>query len=106
MKPSRTGTLTSLELCAGGGGAALGLEEAGFAPVALVENDPHACATLRRNRPYWTVMEADLKRFEAGYWKCVEVVSGGDAGPRWSWGGAPEPAGGRRRDTYSVGIKA
>lgn len=87
MKKSPAGALTTLELCAGGGGAALGLERAGFAPVALVENDPHACATLRCNRPYWNVIEADIQRFEAGYWKGVDLVSGGLPCPPFSIAG-------------------
>lgn len=54
--------LTSLELCAGAGGQALGLERAGFEHVALVEQDRDACATLRLNRPNWRVIEKDLRK--------------------------------------------
>ena len=53
-------SLTSLELCAGAGGQAIGLERAGFKHVGLVEIDPHACATLRLNRPHWNVIEGDV----------------------------------------------
>ncbi|MGW2596374.1 DNA cytosine methyltransferase [Streptomyces klenkii] len=56
--------LTSLELCAGAGGQALGLERAGFAPLALIENDRDACATLRTNRGRWNVLEEDLLVFD------------------------------------------
>ena len=54
-------TLTSLELCAGAGGQARGLELAGFGHEGLVEIDNDCCKTLRLNRPNWTVHEADLK---------------------------------------------
>lgn len=88
-KPKRTSSakLTSLELCAGGGGAALGLEAAGFKPSALIELDPHACATLRRNRPYWNVIQADIRRFESEYWRGADLVSGGLPCPPFSIAG-------------------
>ena len=79
--------MTTLELCAGGGGAALGLEEAGFEPVALVDNEPNACATLRLNRPRWNVLEADLRQFDASPWKGVDLLSGGLPCPPFSIAG-------------------
>ena len=53
--------LTVLELCAGGGGQAIGLHAAGFRHVGLVEWKPEACATLTMNRPDWPVINADLR---------------------------------------------
>jgi len=43
----------------------MGLEAAGFDPVALIEKNRHACATLRSNRLGWRVMEMDLRDFVA-----------------------------------------
>lgn len=54
--------LTSVEVCAGAGGQALGLEQAGFDHLACVELDSRACETLRLNRPEWNVVEDDLIR--------------------------------------------
>lgn len=91
MKPvarrTRKPDLHTLELCAGAGGAALGLEQAGFSHVALIDNDPHACATLRHNRPYWNVIEADILRFDPSYWAGVDLVSGGLPCPPFSIAG-------------------
>lgn len=85
-KPSKR-ELFTLELCAGGGGAALGFEQAGFSHVALMDNNAHACATLRGNRPYWNVIEADMKRFDATYWRDVDLLSGGLPCPPFSIAG-------------------
>jgi DNA (cytosine-5)-methyltransferase 1 len=85
--------LTTVELCAGGGGLALGLEEAGFAPLALMDIDLHACATLRRNRPYWNVVQADMRRFGASYWRGADLVSGGLPCPPFSIAGKQLGAG-------------
>lgn len=50
----------SVELFAGAGGLALGLEKAGFQEQALVEIDKYAADTLRKNRPHWNVIEDDI----------------------------------------------
>ncbi|MQY15789.1 putative BsuMI modification methylase subunit YdiP [Streptomyces sp. RB5] len=55
--------LRFVEVCAGAGGLALGLEQAGFTPVLLLDKKPVACATLITNRPDWPVLEADLHTF-------------------------------------------
>ena len=50
----------SVELFAGAGGLALGLEKAGFDELALVEIDKYAAGTLKLNRPQWNVLEKDI----------------------------------------------
>ena len=72
----RTG-ITTLELCAGAGSQAIGLEQAGIEHAGLVEIDKHACATLRLNRPGWNVIEHDLNTFDGAAFKGVDIISGG-----------------------------
>lgn len=50
----------TLELFAGAGGLALGLERAHFEPLALIEIDKDAAATLKLNRPNWKVINDDV----------------------------------------------
>ncbi|WP_327125131.1 DNA (cytosine-5-)-methyltransferase [Streptomyces sp. NBC_01727] len=63
-------TFTSVEICAGAGGQALGLHNALFRHLALIEIDPHAVQTLRENvegNPEWegcTVKQADLTKLD------------------------------------------
>lgn len=79
--------LTTLELCAGAGGQAIGLEQAGFEHVGLVEIDRHACATLSLNRPAWNVIEADLNSFDGSPYKGVDLLAGGLPCPPFSVAG-------------------
>lgn len=61
-RPQFTPPLTSVEICAGAGGQAVGLHNAGFDHRALVEWDPHAVRTLVANVggwPGWTQERAD-----------------------------------------------
>lgn len=78
----------SLEICAGAGGQALGLENAGFEHIALVELEPLACETLRINRPKWNVIQGDLRKFEAtAYNGQVDLLAGGVPCPPFSIAG-------------------
>lgn len=79
--------LTTLELCAGAGGQALGIERAGIDHAGLVELNKHACATLRLNRPGWNVIETDLNTFEGGRFRGVDIISGGLPCPPFSVAG-------------------
>jgi DNA (cytosine-5)-methyltransferase 1 len=83
-------SLTSIELCAGGGGQALGLEGAGFGHEALVEIDDWSRKTLKTNRPQWNVIEgtqSDLTQFDAAPYRGVDLVAGGVPCPPFSVAG-------------------
>lgn len=79
--------LTTLEICAGAGGQALGISRAGFAHVGLVEIEPDYCATLERNRPGWNVVNADLREFDGSGFAGVDLLAGGVPCPPFSIAG-------------------
>ena len=77
----------SIELFAGAGGLALGLERAGFKTVALNEFDHDACTTLRRNRPEWNVIEGDVAKIDFTVFENIDFVSGGFPCQAFSYAG-------------------
>ncbi|MBJ6367620.1 DNA (cytosine-5-)-methyltransferase [Snuella sedimenti] len=77
-----------LELFAGAGGLAIGLEQAGINCTALNEIDKWACKTLRTNRPQWHVIENDIKEVNFSKYKGhVDVVTGGFPCQAFSYAG-------------------
>ena len=82
------GKYKSIEICAGAGGQALGLEIAGFEHLALVEIEAIACQTLHHNRPNWNVLNKDVKQFSAThYFGEVDLFAGGVPCPPFSHAG-------------------
>ena len=53
-------SMKSIELFAGAGGLALGVERAGFDHIGLIEFDKAAAETLKKNRPEWNVICDDI----------------------------------------------
>lgn len=78
---------SSIELFAGAGGLAIGLEKAGFNAVALNEIDKNACITLRKNRPNWNVLEGDIGNFDFTKYKDIDFLSGGFPCQAFSYAG-------------------
>ena len=78
-----------IELCAGGGGASIGLERAGFDPELLIEREPNACATLRLNRPSWPVLQDDIRSVDFSQYEPgeIDLLSGGLPCPPYSVAG-------------------
>ncbi|MGW3041181.1 DUF6339 family protein [Kitasatospora sp. NPDC001159] len=71
---------TFLEICAGAGAQALGLERAGFDPVMLLDHNRKACATISLNRPHWDVRCEDIVEFDPLEYPNllnVDLISGG-----------------------------
>lgn len=79
--------LTSVEMCAGAGGQALGIEQAGFEHEALVEIERDFCATLKLNRPKWNVVQKDLNAFSGLPYGGVDLLAGGLPCPPFSVAG-------------------
>lgn len=78
----------SLEICAGAGGQALGLEQAGFEHLALVEIEPLACQTMQTNRPDWNVLQGDVRNFDfSSFNGQVDLFAGGVPCPPFSMAG-------------------
>jgi len=80
-------TLTSVEICAGGGGQALGVERAGFAHQALIDVDTPSCETLRLNRPEWHVTHGDICAFDGKPYRGIDLLAGGVPCPPFSVAG-------------------
>jgi len=80
--------LRSVEICAGAGGQALGLEQAGFAHEAVIELDADACETLRRNRgAQWKVVEDDVANVDGRAFSQIDLFAGGVPCPPFSIAG-------------------
>ena len=79
--------MNSIEFCAGAGGQALGLEQAGFDHNALIEIEPDFAATLRFNRPNWDVRCADMNGFDGRPFAGTELFAGGLPCPPFSIAG-------------------
>ena len=86
-KSGHPSALSSIELCAGAGGQAIGLEAAGFEHHCLVEIDNHCCDTLRLNRPKWDVRQEDLVQFSAAAFKGIDLLAAGLPCPPFSIAG-------------------
>lgn len=68
--------LRAIEICAGAGGQALGLECAGFEHELAVELDVNAVNTLKHNRPQWKVVQGDVA--DPQVWNPADYAPGPD----------------------------
>ncbi|TDD30053.1 DNA cytosine methyltransferase [Kribbella turkmenica] len=76
-----------MEICAGAGGQAIGLELAGFGHSLAVEIDPDACETLRLNRPEWKIHEGDVREVNGRDYRGIDLLAGGVPCPPFSIAG-------------------
>lgn len=76
-----------VEICAGAGGQALGLERAGFRHAVLVEYEADYCTVLKHNRPGWNVLCADVREFDGRSYAGADLLAGGVPCPPFSSAG-------------------
>lgn len=76
--------LTCVEICAGAGGQAIGLELAGFEHIALVEYEKEYCRVLKNNKPEWNVICGDVHSFSGKPYQNIDLLAGGVPCPPFS----------------------
>ncbi len=88
LKSSKKSNYTVIELFAGTGGTALGMENAGLNHVLLNEYDKKCVETLRVNKPDWNVIHEDVAKVDFTEWKDkVDIVQGGFPCQAFSYAG-------------------
>jgi DNA (cytosine-5)-methyltransferase 1 len=86
--PSPNKVYRAIELFAGAGGLALGLEKAGLNTILFNEIDKNACDTLRFNRPDWNVVCGDVTQLDfSAYKNTIDVLTGGFPCQAFSYAG-------------------
>lgn len=80
----KTGKLTCVEICAGAGGQAIGLDRAGFEHVALVEYEQEYCDVLKKNKTKWNVICGDVHKFDGKPYAGIDLLAGGVPCPPFS----------------------
>jgi DNA (cytosine-5)-methyltransferase 1 len=99
------GALTSVEICAGAGGQAIGLEQAGFGHEAVIEIDRDACETLRLNRGAdWKVLEGDVADVDGRAFGRPDLLAGGVPCPPFSIAGR-QLGGADERDLFPQALR-
>lgn len=87
--------MQSIELFAGAGGLGIGLHQAGFHPLKVIEWNRDCCASLRANKnrnmadvAEWAITEGDVRKLDfTRYEGRVDLVSGGPPCQPFSVGG-------------------
>lgn len=88
LEQTTNNSITAIELFAGAGGLALGLEKSGIKNVQLVEIDKFCCETLRKNRPHWNVVNEDIANIDFSVFKGkVDIITGGSPCQAFSYSG-------------------
>jgi len=86
-QPRLNHTYRSIELFAGAGGLAIGMERAGIEHVLLNDSDKYAIATLKRNRPNWNVLHGDVSSIDFTLYNGIDLLTGGFPCQAFSYAG-------------------
>ncbi|MFI5504606.1 DNA (cytosine-5-)-methyltransferase [Corynebacterium kutscheri] len=87
-KDEKPNGYTAIDLFAGAGGTALGLDNSGFSHLLLSELEKDAVSTLKTNKPQWNIVSGDVKDIDFSYYKDkVDLVEGGFPCQAFSYAG-------------------